>query len=126
LQHRAGTLNRSGCTTQACDLRDNIEDLNKVDAVVIGVSRDPVADLAKFRKDHGLNFYLASDADGSVTEAYGVWKLRKMMGREFMGIERSTFIIQDGVIRKLWRGVKAPEHIAWVKRSLEEMKAGAK
>jgi peroxiredoxin Q/BCP len=115
----------SGCTTQACDLRDNIEALNQVQAVVIGVSRDPVADLAKFRKDHRLNFYLASDADGLVTEAYGVWKLRKMMGREFMGIERSTFIIKDGVIKKVWRGVKAAEHLDWVKRSLEELKMSA-
>lgn len=94
-------------------------ELNQLNVSVIGISRDPVKDLVSFKKKHGLNFPLASDADGHVTEAYGVWKLRKMMGREFMGIERSTFIIKNGEIIKAWRGVKAAEHLEWVQKALQ-------
>lgn len=82
-----------GCTVQACGLRDSSKQLAKLDAVVLGVSPDPVARLQKFRERDRLNFTLLSDADHAVAEKYGVWGLKKFMGREYMGIRRTTFII---------------------------------
>ncbi|MEN8375967.1 MAG: thioredoxin-dependent thiol peroxidase [Gemmatimonadota bacterium] len=101
----------SGCTTQACDLRDNLGRIEEGNAVVLGVSPDPVSLHAKFRAKHDLNFPLLADEDHAVAEAYGVWKEKSMYGRKYMGIERSTFIIgPDGVIAHAWRRVKPKEH----------------
>ena len=101
----------SGCTVQACDLRDSLERIEERDAVVLGVSPDPVEMHAKFRAKHDLNFPLLADEDHAVAEAYGVWKEKSMYGRSYMGIERSTFIIApDGTVAHAWRGVKAKGH----------------
>ena len=101
----------SGCTVQACDLRDSLERIEERDAVVLGVSPDPVGMHAKFRAKHDLNFPLLADEDHAVAEAYGVWKEKSMYGRSYMGIERSTFIIApDGTVAHAWRGVKAKGH----------------
>lgn len=82
-----------GCTVQACGLRDSSEALRKLDAVALGISPDPVGRLKKFAERDGLNFTLLADEDHAVAEKYGVWGLKKFMGREFMGILRTTFII---------------------------------
>lgn len=101
-----------GCTKEACGFRDALSDFSKLDAEVIGVSKDSVAKHEKFKKKHGLTFRLASDEDGDVCERFGVWKEKNMYGRKFMGIERSTFLIDgDGVIRNVWRKVRVPGHV---------------
>lgn len=82
-----------GCTAQACGLRDSKKQLAKLGAVALGISPDPVKRLAKFEEKESLNFYLLADEDHSVADKYGVWDLKKFMGREYMGIVRTTFII---------------------------------
>ena len=102
----------SGCTAEACSFRDNLPKFEKVDAVVIGVSRDSVESHDKFKKKYKLPFTLASDADGTVTEAYGTWVEKSMYGRKYMGIERATFLIDGkGTVRNVWRKVKVPGHV---------------
>ena len=102
----------SGCTTQACDLRDAMPRFEGLDAVILGVSPDPVSSHAKFRAKYDLNFPLLADENHEVAEAYGVWKEKKMYGRTYMGIERSTFLIDgNGVVREVWRKVSPKEHL---------------
>lgn len=84
-----------GCTTQACALRDVSAELKKLNTVVLGVSPDPEAKLQRFIDKHDLNFDLLSDEDHAVAEKYGVWDLKKFMGREFMGIVRTSFIVDE-------------------------------
>jgi thioredoxin-dependent peroxiredoxin len=100
-----------GCTTQACGIRDHQADYSKLDAVVLGVSPDPVKPIAKFDEKFGLGFPLLSDEDHSVAEAYGVWVEKSMYGKKYMGNERTTFVIgPDGVITNVFRKVKPAEH----------------
>ena len=102
----------SGCTAEACGFRDSFPNFRKIDAAVIGISRDSVAAHDKFKKKYELPFTLASDADGKVTERYGVWVEKSMYGRKYMGIERATFLIDEkGVVRKEWHKVKVPGHV---------------
>lgn len=82
-----------GCTTQACGIRDTQKELASRDTVVFGISPDPVSKLQKFIEKHDLNFDLLSDEDHKIAEKYGVWGMKKFMGKEFMGILRTTFII---------------------------------
>ena len=82
-----------GCTVQACGLRDSKKQLEKLDAVALGLSPDPVNRLAKFEEKQSLNFDLLADEDHAIADKYGVWDLKKFMGREYMGIVRTTFII---------------------------------
>lgn len=82
-----------GCTTQACSIRDIKQELDDLGVAVLGVSPDPVARLQKFRDKHQLNFDLLADEDHAVAEAYGVWGLKKFMGKEYMGLIRTTFIV---------------------------------
>ena len=82
-----------GCTVQACGLRDSKKQLAKLDAIALGLSPDPVKRLAKFEEKQDLNFDLLADEDHAVADKYGVWALKKFMGREYMGIVRTTFII---------------------------------
>jgi peroxiredoxin Q/BCP len=104
--------NTPGCTTQACAFRDALPDFSKIGAEVIGVSKDSVRKHDNFKTKHGLTFTLASDTDNDVCERYGVWKEKSMYGRKFMGIERSTFLIDgDGIVRKAWRKVKVAGHV---------------
>ena len=108
-----------GCTTQACDLRDNHAAVQAQGAVVLGVSPDPPSSHAKFREKYRLNFPLLSDEDHRVAEAYGVWKEKSMYGRKFWGIERSTFIIdEDGVVAEVWRKVSPKGHAERVAATL--------
>ncbi|MBG9446640.1 thioredoxin-dependent thiol peroxidase [Cytobacillus firmus] len=101
-----------GCTTQACDFRDQHQNFADVNAVVLGVSPDPLSRHEKFIEKHGLPFLLLADEDHKAAEAYGVWKLKKNFGKEYMGIERSTFIIdQEGKLVKEWRKVKVKDHV---------------
>jgi peroxiredoxin Q/BCP len=100
-----------GCTTEAQAFTALAGDFAKAGAVVLGVSRDTAVKHGKFRKKYGLNVLLGSDEDGSVTEAYGVWVEKSLYGRQYMGIERATFLIgPDGVIRQIWRKVKVAGH----------------
>ncbi len=100
-----------GCTTEAQAFTALAEDFAKANAVVIGVSRDTAAKHGKFRKKYGLTVLLGADEDGAVTEAYGVWVEKTLYGRQYMGIERATFLIgPDGVIRHVWRKVKVAGH----------------
>ena len=100
-----------GCTTQACGLRNNKKELAILDAVALGISPDPIGRLKKFEEKEGLNFTLLSDEDHSVTETYGVWGLKKFMGREFMGVIRTTFIInRQGEVVHIMDKVKTKSH----------------
>lgn len=100
-----------GCTQEACDFRDAQAKFKKSDAVVLGVSKDPVERHVKFQEKYDLNFPLLSDEDGSVCEAYGVWKQKSLYGKKFMGIERTTFIIgPTGKIEKIYPKVKVKGH----------------
>ena len=113
----------SGCTAQACAFRDALPDFSKVNASVIGVSGDSAASHDKFKKKFGLTFPLASDEDGTVSEAYGTWVEKSMYGRKYMGIERSTFLIDGkGVIQKVWRKVKVPGHAEDVLKAVAALK----
>jgi thioredoxin-dependent peroxiredoxin len=101
-----------GCTSQACDFRDNLGRIHSQDAAVLGVSPDSVESHRKFKEKHDLNFPLLADEDHEVAEAYGVWKEKSMYGRKFWGVERSTFLIDpEGRVRKLWRRVKPKGHV---------------
>jgi len=100
-----------GCTTQACDLRDAIDELAALDTVVLGISPDPVARLQKFVEREGLNFDLLADEGHLIAEKYGVWGLKKFMGREYLGIIRTTFIIgKDGNIKQVMSKVNTKRH----------------
>jgi peroxiredoxin Q/BCP len=113
----------SGCTAEACAFRDALPDFSKVDAEIIGVSRDPVKSHDKFKAKYDLPFPLASDEDGKVCKAYGTWVEKSMYGRKYMGIERSTFLIDGkGVIRNVWRKVKVPGHADEVLKAAEALK----
>lgn len=101
-----------GCTTQACDFRDHYESFSELNAVILGVSPDPLSKHEKFIEKHGLPFVLLADEEHAVAKAYDVWKLKKNFGKEYMGIERSTFIIdKDGKLVKEWRKVKVKGHV---------------
>lgn len=100
-----------GCTTQACGIRDKMKDFKKKKIVVFGVSPDEPKRLVKFIEKEGLNFDLLSDPDHGLAEKYGVWGLKKFMGREYMGILRTTFIIDpDGKLVHIMDDVKTKTH----------------
>lgn len=100
-----------GCTIEACAFRDNLPNFEGANAEIIGVSRDNTESHQKFRDKYGLNFTLASDDTGQVTEDYGVWREKNMYGNITMGIVRSTFLIdEDGRIAKIWPSVKVDGH----------------
>jgi thioredoxin-dependent peroxiredoxin len=112
----------SGCTAEACGFRDTIPDYGKTGAVVIGVSRDSVAAHDRFKAKYQLPFTLASDSDGKVTEEYGVWVEKSMYGRKYMGIDRSTFLIdKDGMVRGAWHKVRVPGHVAEVLKAVQAL-----
>ena len=104
-----------GCTKEANGFTEAMPDFGKVEAQVIGISKDPVAKLAKFRDKYDLKIILASDADSDTTERYGSWVEKKQYGRTYMGIDRSTFLIgPDGTLTGVWRKVKVDGHVAKV------------
>jgi peroxiredoxin Q/BCP len=101
-----------GCTTEACGFRDALPGFEKLGVRVIGVSPDSSASHERFRTKYELPFTLLSDADKELSTAYGAWALKKNYGREYMGVVRSTFLVDsDGVIRNVWRGVKVNGHV---------------
>jgi len=112
-----------GCTVQACGLRDAQRELAKLDTVALGISPDSVKRLGKFIERDQLNFTLLSDEDHAVAEKYGCWGLKKFMGREFMGILRTTFIIdKDGKLRHVMSKVNTKTHhedvLNWLRDNL--------
>lgn len=112
-----------GCTKEACAFRDNIASLNQLDCKVFGVSRDDAQSHVKFKQKFNLNFPLLSDLDGKLCEAFGVWKLRSMYGKEFMGIERSTFVVDaTGKVAAAWRKVNVDGHVDEVIREVQALK----
>ncbi len=112
--------NTSGCTQEACDFRDNLNRLTKY-APVVGVSPDSIKSHKSFREKQGLNFILLSDPEHKLAQKFDVWKEKSMYGRKYMGIERSTFIIdENGNIEKEWRKVKVKGHVDEVVSYFEE------
>jgi peroxiredoxin Q/BCP len=110
-----------GCTTQACDLRDSRPRFASLDAVVLGISPDSTDSHVRFREKFDLNFPLLSDPDHAVAQAYGVWKEKTNYGRKYLGIERSTFVIDaQGRIERAWRKVSPKGHAELVSAYLEE------
>ncbi|MFQ6012202.1 MAG: thioredoxin-dependent thiol peroxidase [Thermoplasmata archaeon] len=110
-----------GCTQQACDFRDNLVRLRSTDTEVLGVSDDDLASHDKFAAKYELPFPLLADADHAVSEAYGVWQLKKQYGREYWGIVRTTFVIdKEGVVRKVFPRVRVKGHVDAVRAFIEE------
>jgi peroxiredoxin Q/BCP len=108
-----------GCTTQACDFRDNLAELNGAGITVLGISPDQPAKLARFRDKEGLTFPLLSDPDHAVLEAYGAFGEKKLYGKTVVGVIRSTFVIDaDGKIETAMYGVKATGHVARLRTQL--------
>ncbi len=104
-----------GCTTENIEFSAAKPDFDAADAVLVGVSKDTAAKHGKFRAKHGLTVELGSDADSDVIERYGAWVQKSLYGREYMGIDRSTWLIDgEGVIRAIWRKVKVKGHAAQV------------
>ena len=100
-----------GCTTQACGIRDHAADYDAADAVVLGISPDPVERVKKFAHKYDLGFTLLADEDHAVAEAYGVWVEKSMYGRTYWGNERTTFVIDpDGRVAEVLRKVKPAQH----------------
>ena len=115
--------NTPGCTTEACSFRDSFEEFQSSETIILGISKDSIKKHNGFIEKHNLPFLLLSDEDGKVCEDYGVWQLKKMMGKEYMGIVRSTFLIdKDGNLVKEWRAVKVNGHIEEVLEFVKEMK----
>ncbi|MCC7427079.1 MAG: peroxiredoxin [Alphaproteobacteria bacterium] len=105
----------SGCTKEACDFNGALKQFAGKGVPVIGVSKDPMKRLEKFAAKYDLAFPLASDEGGDVTERFGAWVEKSMYGRKYMGIDRSTFLVDaKGVVRRSWRKVKVPGHVAEV------------
>jgi len=100
----------SGCTREAQDFTSLAPEFAKAGAHVVGVSKDPVKSHEKFAAKYGLGIDLGSDPEGAVIARYGSWVEKSLYGRKYMGIDRSTFLIRDGVIRRIWRKVKVPGH----------------
>jgi len=108
-----------GCTKEACGFRDALLDFSDANAIVLGVSRDDTASHAKFVKKFDLNFPLLADTEGTITEAYGVWVEKSMYGKKYMGIERTTFLIdKNGKISQVWPKVKVDGHAAEVLQAI--------
>ena len=109
-----------GCTKEACGFRDRIGDYSSSNVVVLGISPDPATDVTKFAEKFKLNFPLLADADHSVADKYGVWQKKSMMGKEYMGVVRTTFVIgKDGKIAHVFEKVKPEGHeeevLGWLK-----------
>ncbi len=111
-----------GCTKEACAIRDEFPGFGKLDAGVLGVSKDSIESRNRFAGKHGLPFTLLSDADTKVQRAYGAWRKKKMAGREYMGTFRMSVLIDpDGRIAKVYEKVKPAEHVAEVLDDLKKL-----
>jgi peroxiredoxin Q/BCP len=108
-----------GCTTEACNFRDGYEEFSKMGLVILGVSKDGMKSHKKFAEKFSLPFPLLSDETGEMIEAYGSWGNKKFMGREYMGILRNSFLIdEEGKIAKIYESVKPAEHAEEIKKDL--------
>ncbi|MFT4255043.1 MAG: peroxiredoxin [Caulobacter sp.] len=113
----------TGCTSEALQFSAEVEEFAKAGAVIVGVSKDSAASHGKFRKKHDLTVELAADTLGETVEAYGSWVEKNMYGRKYMGIDRSTFLIdREGVVREVWRKVKVPNHVKAVLKAAQALK----
>lgn len=108
--------NTPGCTQESCDFRDNMAPLKKLGVEVIGISKDSPEKHVKFMHQYQLPFTLLSDESGEMCEAFGVFKEKSMFGKTFLGVERSTFYIVDGIIQHIWRKVSVKTHVQDVVR----------
>lgn len=118
--------NTSGCTTEAIDFTKALNSLKKMNAEVVGVSPDSVKSHGNFREKHDLKVTLLADPDKKVLEKYGVWQEKSMYGKKYMGVVRTTFLIDpDGKIAEIWEKVKVKDHVADVKSKLKEHQAQA-
>ncbi|MBA2764747.1 MAG: thioredoxin-dependent thiol peroxidase [Thermoleophilaceae bacterium] len=113
----------SGCTTQACGVRDHAADYSEHDATVIGVSPDPVAKVKHFHEKHSLNFTLLADEDHAVCELYGTWIEKSMYGNTYMGTARATVVIDgDGIAAAVFPKIQPKKHDALVLKALAEIR----
>lgn len=111
-----------GCTIEACTIRDQFQDFKKIKAVVLGVSKDSVESHRKFADAYNLPFTLLSDIEKEVIQKYGVWGEKNMMGKKYMGVKRSSFLIgPDGKIRVVYENVKPPKHALEVLQDIKEL-----
>jgi peroxiredoxin Q/BCP len=109
----------SGCTTEACEFRDAFPRFGASEAIILGVSPDPVKSHVKFKQKYELPFTLLADTDHAVSEAYGVWQEKSMYGRKYMGVARTTFVIgRDGRIARVFEKVKPAGHAAEVAEAI--------
>lgn len=112
-----------GCTIESCNFRDAMPEFEQLNTKVIGISKCSVKKHDNFKSKQKLNFPLASDENGNVCETYGTWKEKSMYGKKFMGIERTTFLInEDGKIAHIWHKVKVKGHVDEVKKTLSNLK----
>ena len=112
-----------GCTTEACDFTASVDDFTTNNATIIGISNDPEAKIGKFIDKHDLKIILLSDPEHKVIEKYGAWVTKQMYGKEYMGTQRSTFLVDpEGKIANLWDQVKVKGHVEEVKNLLLELK----
>ncbi len=118
--------NTPGCTNEARDFRDASADFEALDCAILGASRDSVASHKRFAEKHDLNFPLISDEDEALCRAFDVIRPKKLYGREFMGVERATFLIDpEGVVRHVWRKVRVKGHVADVLETLRRLREEA-
>jgi peroxiredoxin Q/BCP len=111
-----------GCTAEACGFRDNLSAFKKLGVTVIGVSKDSLQRHEKFSKKYGLNFPLASDENSDVSERFGVYMKKSMYGLRYMGIERSTFLVDaEGIVRAVWRKVSVTGHVEEVRKAIKDL-----
>ena len=113
--------NTSGCTMEALDFSQNLGDFEKMNAVILGISPDSTKSHVNFITKHSLKITLLSDPEHEVLEKYGVWQIKKMYGREYYGVVRTTFLIDpEGKIAYIWKKVKAKGHVEEVKKKLKD------
>jgi peroxiredoxin Q/BCP len=118
--------NTPGCTKESCAFRDSISEFNNCGIKVIGVSRDSIKSHKNFIKKFNLNFPLLSDTDGKMCEDFGVWVEKSMYGKKYMGIERTTFLInENGIIQKIWQKVKVEGHVEDILATIAKIDAAA-
>lgn len=111
-----------GCTTEACDFRDNMTQLQNKGYTIVGVSKDSVKSHQKFTEKQGLNFHLISDSDGSICNLYGVFGEKKFMGKIVNGIHRTTFILDKNLkIKKIYKDVKVKGHVLQIMEDIKEL-----
>lgn len=115
--------NTPGCTTEACEFTQAAPDFSDLDAIIIGVSADTTKKHRNFIEKHDLGITLLSDEDTSMMQEYGVWQMKKNYGKEYMGIVRTTFIINpEGIVKAVFSNVRVKEHVEKVKVELERLK----